>query len=679
MHESPFLGDNDFFKSKQLHDNGSLIKSDQKENTLSKVKKILISILQKQLKKSIEGDFFNLNEELLIKGKTYPVGTTREWQGKKYKKIRQGKWMLVYSGEESRGEKLAIAKTIKKIQAAKDIKELAQIVRDNKKRFLNSDGSTHPVVTQLLGQAKEKRGDKPIKEESPESKSSKLKSLEDVKKDFYENSKYGPKFKNNPELKKKKDKELEKEWFNNVFNFAKEGNFVDWKTLNKVWNLNKEGDFARKLLHDVPNGNWDTKWSKPERGKTAVGYTRKETSPAVDMLTKLKEKGLTELVKDDKGKIHLINKKGTEKYTIIKKDYDKYKNDIHKMFGDFNKEEKEIKDKIAETQKEMDKIKEKPKGQTQQTYELENLMGKELTTPDGAKIKIVGYDQSNKKHPRVVVETEGKKGETRGYDKKQVENWISGKKEEQKKIESKGIDKLDLSENKFYVNLPILPKKAIREYTKVIHNDEKAGNLMMTNGKSMLIMKKNDAENKLFEGKKNIGDGNKEKQITSPTYDNIRFDDNQNTVKTNKSISDITKQIQSIDKEKKEYQKKLEKEIFNKINKENLQKDKVVRKSPQVIEKTAKKEARLMAEDVHLIVDKSGNLSSSFDFKAGKEKKIKNNEIGLNPVQLLSGLKTINNTRGDVKNLNLTIREKDDIFKISGNNQDIEYFLMPKK
>jgi len=148
----------DFFKSNVLGENGLLLKSENNYSKLDQIKKFLISILNDKLKKSFENLFFDMNEELLIKGKSYPVGTIREWQGKRFKKVSKGKWMRSYSeGEKSTGENIAIAKTIKKIQNAKSISELAQIVRDNKSRFEGKDGKIHPTVKQILGIAKEKK------------------------------------------------------------------------------------------------------------------------------------------------------------------------------------------------------------------------------------------------------------------------------------------------------------------------------------------------------------------------------------------------------------------------------------------------------------------------------------------------------------------------------------------
>jgi hypothetical protein len=164
---SPFLNDFDFFKSYKLNENGilSLIKSNpEKEDSLSKMKAFLINMLKKNLEKSFIIDF---NEELLIKGKSYSVGTVREWQGKKYKKIRQGKWLRLYEKSDEKGINIAIAKTIKKIESAKTVNELAEIVYENKKRFLEGE-KTSPIVKNLLNRAKGRRETFEIKKEEKE-------------------------------------------------------------------------------------------------------------------------------------------------------------------------------------------------------------------------------------------------------------------------------------------------------------------------------------------------------------------------------------------------------------------------------------------------------------------------------------------------------------------------------
>jgi hypothetical protein len=132
------------------------LKSDE---TLQRIKKLLIHILEKNEKKkktlksleSLELGFFDI-----LKSKGFPVGTKREWKGKKYIKVSKNKWRRFYEGE-SRGQKLSLAFIKKKIMQATSVKELAQIVSESRKRFVNEDDSVHPVVDKLLNMAKEQK------------------------------------------------------------------------------------------------------------------------------------------------------------------------------------------------------------------------------------------------------------------------------------------------------------------------------------------------------------------------------------------------------------------------------------------------------------------------------------------------------------------------------------------
>ena len=128
----------------------NLIKSDSK---LDKIKKLLIKILNKNLEKSSS---LNLAFFDLIKGRGYPIGTKREWKGKKFIKIGPNKWRRFYEGE-SRGQKQSIRYITKQIEKAKTIEDLAKIVFENRKRFTNPDGTKHKIVNQLLELAKGKK------------------------------------------------------------------------------------------------------------------------------------------------------------------------------------------------------------------------------------------------------------------------------------------------------------------------------------------------------------------------------------------------------------------------------------------------------------------------------------------------------------------------------------------
>ena len=78
----------------------------------------------------------------------YPVGTIREWKGKKYIKVAPGKWKPKYDSH-SRGAKMAIAALKKKIDACTDSEELMQIILENRDRFSDENGRPLPFVKEL--------------------------------------------------------------------------------------------------------------------------------------------------------------------------------------------------------------------------------------------------------------------------------------------------------------------------------------------------------------------------------------------------------------------------------------------------------------------------------------------------------------------------------------------------
>lgn len=98
---------------------------------------------KKELKKSLIA--FEMTS---IEKAGYPVGTIREWKGKKYIKVAPGKWKPKYDSH-SRGAKLAIAALKKKIDACTDSEELMQIILENRDRFSDENGRPLPFVKEL--------------------------------------------------------------------------------------------------------------------------------------------------------------------------------------------------------------------------------------------------------------------------------------------------------------------------------------------------------------------------------------------------------------------------------------------------------------------------------------------------------------------------------------------------
>jgi len=120
-----------------------------KDEKLDYFKKLVIEHLEsleadkKELKKSL------LEAESIAKsGKGLPVGTVRDWKGKKYVKVAPGKWKPKYDSH-SRGAKLSIAALKRKADECKSSEELLQLVLENRERFSDEMGRPLPFVKEL--------------------------------------------------------------------------------------------------------------------------------------------------------------------------------------------------------------------------------------------------------------------------------------------------------------------------------------------------------------------------------------------------------------------------------------------------------------------------------------------------------------------------------------------------
>lgn len=120
-----------------------------KDEKLDYFKKLVIEHLEsleadkKELKKSL------LEAESIAKGgKGLPVGTVRDWKGRKYVKVAPGKWKPKYDSH-SRGAKLSIAALKRKADKCKSSEELLQLVLENRERFSDEMGRPLPFVKEL--------------------------------------------------------------------------------------------------------------------------------------------------------------------------------------------------------------------------------------------------------------------------------------------------------------------------------------------------------------------------------------------------------------------------------------------------------------------------------------------------------------------------------------------------
>lgn len=139
----------DQYKKEHLAKGGFGMKDDKFESIKAKVIAHLEELENQENneKKAIKKSLLEA-ESMEKSGKGLPVGTVREWKGKKYVKIAPGKWKPKYDSE-SRGAKMAVAAIKKKAQACKDGKELMQLMLENRDRFSDANGRPLPFVKEL--------------------------------------------------------------------------------------------------------------------------------------------------------------------------------------------------------------------------------------------------------------------------------------------------------------------------------------------------------------------------------------------------------------------------------------------------------------------------------------------------------------------------------------------------
>ena len=206
---------------------------------------------REDLKKSL------LEAESIAKGgKGLPVGSVREWKGRKYIKVAPGKWKPKYDSH-SRGAKMSIAALKRKADACKSSEELLQLILENRDRFSDDKGRPLPFVKELSDY---------ISAKNDELESGKTKTVGELKKERTAKKKAE---------KKKKNEELEKQK-KNLENYYKDS--AGGMTIQDV----KEGK-AHKIDLDNPkkpseNGVSDIR-KKYESFKSVEGNKKTVTLP----------------------------------------------------------------------------------------------------------------------------------------------------------------------------------------------------------------------------------------------------------------------------------------------------------------------------------------------------------------------------------------------------------------
>ena len=135
----------------------------------------------------------SLNGNFIVKS-GYPVGTIREWKGKKYIKVAPKMWKRKYD-KNDRGASISAGKLIKQVEKCENPEQLLQLVLANKQRFSDENGNPLPIVDKIRAAVDKKNESfdkqtqttkKTPKKESPKSKETtyeEMKGNQNTKKD----------------------------------------------------------------------------------------------------------------------------------------------------------------------------------------------------------------------------------------------------------------------------------------------------------------------------------------------------------------------------------------------------------------------------------------------------------------------------------------------------------------
>ena len=160
--------------------------TESKKIKFEAIKAKILKHLEMLEKENVDNIQKSFDEMLIIMkgGRGLPVGTIREWKGKKFIKIAPGKWRPKYDSH-TRGAKLAISALKKKIKACKDAHEMMQLILENRDRFTDKNGHPLPFVQELYNFIQENNNsDKKVNpEEASKNRSEAMMGNQNAKKD----------------------------------------------------------------------------------------------------------------------------------------------------------------------------------------------------------------------------------------------------------------------------------------------------------------------------------------------------------------------------------------------------------------------------------------------------------------------------------------------------------------
>lgn len=123
--------------------------SDPKLDYFKRKIKEVLDTAEKREQKEVRKALIDMEAKYFyIEKAGYPIGTIREWKGRKFIKIAPGKWRPKYE-KQTKGAKIAIAALRRSVDRCTSSEELFHLVLAHRSRFQDANGYPLPIVQEL--------------------------------------------------------------------------------------------------------------------------------------------------------------------------------------------------------------------------------------------------------------------------------------------------------------------------------------------------------------------------------------------------------------------------------------------------------------------------------------------------------------------------------------------------
>jgi len=238
----------------------------------------------------------------------YPVGTIREWKGKKYIKVAPGKWRPKYDSN-SRGAKMSLAALKRKADKCTSSEELLQLILENRARFSDDNGRPLPFVKELSDYISQKNDAIESANKPAKTKKTSKKTVADIK------AKDDEKLQIN-ETPEDRAQVIKTRAFNNEIEALQNSTYKADSVEDAIKALEKHKDFVHSIIpQDETIHEKATREGREEAIQSIIDKLKQGIKDIIAMFVKAPEK------QEEK---ELEEKYGAEPETTIKDIRDKY-------------------------------------------------------------------------------------------------------------------------------------------------------------------------------------------------------------------------------------------------------------------------------------------------------------------------------------------------------------------